>query len=456
MNEVKNPIYEEEKIICLSDLCFYVLKKWKLMLIAAIVFAIAAFSFFSYKDYQVYKNNENITPEEELASLGIPEDQKEIVHMKLESFANNMETIREYEYYYENSIKVRLDPNCVNQGTATYIITSEKSGDILKATALCEEKLFTEEAYLQLSQQLSESADVSMLKEVIKFEEVYAKTNESLLEEAEDTAMEFKIVVRHFNEEDCEVMLAFMEEKMKKLPSVLEMENLEVKVEQVGSKLEQVCDRSITTLSKDVRTGLQNCYEYITATKNGLKDEQKVYYDYLMEKDANQENVVTEKSVKDFLDIKMALVGAVAGAIVVAAMYILLYLFDKTVHSREELQAWMETPVIELNRDEDFMVTYLAGIIANNQVKGVCLSGTLAQLNTEVMQKVKIEIEKQGCKVYLGNNILTDAQTFKNATESGYVILFEKCNDSKRKDIKDALMKASSCGIHVLSVVLEK
>lgn len=460
MNEKFNSIYEEEKVISLPGLCFFVLKKWKMILLSAIVFAVVAISLFSYKNYENAKRDQDVGAQEKLEQLAVPEDQKEIVHMKMENFENSRETIKEYEYYYNNSIKVRLDPNNVNQGLLWYVVSSEKTEEVLKATTICEYELFSEDVYQELGKQLSEPVDVAMLKEVIYFDKYYVTNSYRKGEPVEEIVFKYMISVRHFNEEDCARMLDFMSEKMEQLPELLAAENVNVKVEKVAEKLEKVCDRSLATLSKNVRDELKNCYESITTTINNMNDQQKKYYDYLMTQEVTQEvtqeQQTVDKSLMDYIDVKMGVVGAIAGAMLVAGVYVLIYLFNNRVHNAEELQSWISTPVINFNKNADLMLTYVAGIVVNQQMKQICLTGTLTQLNEELMNQVKTMLEEQGCQVVCGKSIVTDAETIQKATECGNMILFEKCGVSKQKNVKDILIQAASCNINVLGIVLEK
>ena len=452
MNEKINRINDEDKVISLSALCFYVLKKWKLMLVAAIIMAVAVGSYFSIKDYRAYEATAHLTAEQKLAMLGVPEDQKEILHMKLDSIKNHQELIKEYKYYYANSIKVRLDPNHVNQGTATYMISAEEAKEALKATAFCEEKLFSEDTYAELAAQLSEETDVALLKEVVRFERTFVVNEDN--KETVQSDIEYKIVVRHFNEEDCAVMLKFVEEKMDGLPAMLVAENVNAEVEKISSNLEAIFDRSLATLSKDVHSGIQSAYESISSTKKNLKDSQKVYYDYLMGAFDSTSSDAADKTVMDFFAVEKALFGAIAGAAVVAVIYVAIYLLNGRVHNREEMQSWIDAPVIDLNAGTDLMVSYVRGIVAKNQAKSVYLTGTVTDLNTEVMKHLKEELAADNCEMIIGNSILTDSKAIQNAVNCGNVIMFEKANVSKEKEVREIIMKASSCGVKVLAIIL--
>jgi hypothetical protein len=61
-----------------------------------------------------------------------------------------------------------------------------------------------------------------------------------------------------------------------------------------------------------------------------------------------------------------------------------------------------------------------------------------------------------GIEIIVGNNVLKDGTALQDAVDCGAMILFEKANVSKEKNVKDAILKATSCGINVLSIVLEK
>ena len=70
VNENKNLIYDDEKTISLVDLCFYLLSKWKLMVIAAIILAIIAGGFTYMKSSKASENSGEVLSLEELEAVG--------------------------------------------------------------------------------------------------------------------------------------------------------------------------------------------------------------------------------------------------------------------------------------------------------------------------------------------------------------------------------------------------
>ena len=116
MYENYNHINEDEKMLSLTGLCFYVLKKWKVMVLAAVIMAVLAGTWFTVKDYQTYKASQG-AEQQTVDKKNVSENVKASVLAKMESIDEYRETIKTYEYYYENSIKVKLDPNNIYQGS---------------------------------------------------------------------------------------------------------------------------------------------------------------------------------------------------------------------------------------------------------------------------------------------------------------------------------------------------
>lgn len=462
MNENYKQINEDQKMLSLTGLCVYVLKKWKVMLIAAVITAIVAGALFTVKDYQEYKANQGTEQMVAASKKNVPETVKASVLAKIETIESYRETIANYEYYYANSIKVKLDPNNIYQGSQEYLFSAANSKEMLKAVSICEEKLFVDENYEELLACLEEPTDVTMLKEVIGFSKEYpvASSIEDVEEVVDTNNMTFRITVRHYNEADCEKMHAYVEKLMGTLQSMLDEEGVEVEVSMSSSKLDHRVDRSIPALGRELRMAITTIYENIATIETKMSDEEADYYEYLLKENSKAETntpVTTENVTPlDFLNVLMIIVGAFVGAIGVAAVYALLYITGGFVHNKEELKSWLNIPVSDLGSGADMLTAFLSGVAAKNNAKKIYLTGTLPQLNSEVMNQVKDMFADKDCEVIVGNSVLKDARALQDAADCGCMILFEKCYVTKEKDIKEAILKASSCGIKVLSIVLEK
>ena len=105
-------------------LSLFKLKKWKIMLVFAVIAAVLAGGLFTVKDYKAYKASQNAEQGTVTEKVNVSENVKASVLSKIETIESYRKTIETYEYYYENSIKVKLDPNNIHQGIIEYLFAA--------------------------------------------------------------------------------------------------------------------------------------------------------------------------------------------------------------------------------------------------------------------------------------------------------------------------------------------
>ena len=461
MNKNYTQINEGEKAISLMSLCFYVLKKWKIMLVFAVIAAILIGGLYTVKDYQAYKVSQNSEQGSEASKKNVSEFVKASVLSKMETLENYKRTIETYEYYYANSIKVKLDPNDIPQGNHEYLFSALNAEELLKAISVCEQTLFCDEKYEELIAELSEPTNVSMIKEVIVFGPEYPVAAQyEGMQQYDDRSMIYNIRVRHYNENDCKTMHTFVFELMESLQAILDEKGIQVEVSHTASKMEHRVDRSTPALGKELRSTINSCYDNMESIETKMSAAEAEYYAYLLKENSKTEanNAVAKESasIADFLNVKMGILGAMVGVACVVGYFVLLYLVGGFVHNKEEMNSWLDIPVVEFSSEAELLVAFLVGVAEKNNEKKIYLTSTVSQMNFEKMMQVSSLAADRELEIIVGNNILKDGKALQDAVDSGAIILFEKANVSKEKDVKEAILKAASCGINVLSIVLEK
>lgn len=456
----------EEKTINLIDLCFYMLKRWKQMVIAAVILAVVAAGFTylqSKKAYEAYKVTVDMPAVEAVESVELTVEEKAALQAKIDVIEENEENIAEYDYYLQKSIKAKLNPNGFYEGTVGYVLSSDSNEDSIKALALCYEHVLAEKNYETLAGQLTDEPDEALLKEVVTANEEHyvADLSTDAVAKYEVNTM-FTVEVQHYTQEDCEKMLTFFKTELENMQQVFEEENLEVSFEKVTSHVKTRNDRSLVTLSRDIKNAKSTAYDTIANLKNNMTDVQKKYYALsqglkVEESGAAEVETPTVAAVPEpSVDLKMVVIAAIAGAFCVAGVYGVLYLFSGHVHNKEELESWLNLPVLEANETIEMVATLLAGIAGQKEAKKLYLTGSLSSGNTDGMLKLKELLATEGIEVVAGSSILTDAKALQDAAECGFAAFMEKCNVSKEKDIREEIDKATSCGVEVIGIILEK
>lgn len=449
---------KEEKTINLIDVCFFVLKRWKMMVLAGIVLAAAVAGgtyMKSTEEYKEYQMEMQLPIHEVVETVKLSPDEKFSLQAKIDVIEEYKQNIAEYEYYLKNSVKVKLDPNCFYEGVVKYLLSSEDNAEAMKAINLCYEQVFKEDNYMALAECLVDKTDVALLKEVVSVEE------ERFVDEFEkkyDADVLFTIKVQHYAQNDCENMVAYYVKELENMQDIFEDEALNVKFERVSSDVKTCSDQALVLLSHDINTAKVNAYDGIANIEKNMTDAQKEYYvlsQKMKEEPSGSSEEMLNNVPKPSVDWKIVVIAAIAGAFLMAGFYGILYLFNGCVHNKEELESWLNVPILNAEEKEEMVAVLLAGIAEEKGAKTVYLSNPIGG-NDEKNKKIKELLEKKGLNIRIGNGILQDVKALQEAAECGFIVFIEKCNVSKEKDITEELDKVASCGINTLGIILEK
>lgn len=438
-------VYNDEKEISLIDLCLYILKKWKLMVLVAAVLAVLAAGFTYMKSRSAYEAAMNTlnTPAEEPVEIDMTAEEKEAFQLKLDAIEEYDNIIADYDYYLDNSIYAQLNANKYYTGTLQYIFAVDSNEELVKTVDLCSSQVFSEENYEELAESLDTQTDATFLKEVVSA----GKT--SYEKELSTDVVEYVITVSHFDESECQKMLDFYEAKMELMAG-----NTEVNAEKISGSLKTVRDSGLMNIRSNTIKAKTDIYNAKTTLITNMTEKEKEQYALIqgsIAKEENEEPVVISVP-EPGIDLKMVVLAAFAGVFCVAALYGCLYLFDGRVHGKKEMESWLKLPIIEAGKD-DTVAIMLSGIASQKEAKNVYVT---SKGNAGDDQKLKAMLEKEGIAVVLGGDILTDAKALQEVSKCDSVVLIEKCFVSKESEIKEKIEKATACGANVLAVVLEK
>ena len=429
VNEKKNLIFDDEKTISLIDLCLYLLRKWKVMVIAAVVLAIVAGGFTYVKSAsETAQTAEELSLEEIEASFPT-EDELAAAKNKIAALEEYKQNVEERDYYLENSVKAKLNPNGFYEGTVTYVVSAEDEEDVLKTVTRLKSEIFSEENFERMAEELTQTKDASLLKEVVTEETEYYLTGAEVV-----------IKACHYDQEECEKMLEVLK---KNIPGV----------ELIDTQVRTNSDYTLMKLSSDMLNERNTAYDAMKSLENGMSELEKAYYELLTNPDAVKEPVET---AAPSVDIKMVIVAAFLGAFCVAGFYGVLYHFSGYVHTKEELESWVDMPVLEVEENLEMLAAMLSGIAGEKNVNQLYLTSSLSPVNAVMMKELKELLHSKGIEVVIGERILNNPTALENAVKCSGVVLVEKCNQSKEKDIREEIVKVNSCGVRVLGAILEK
>lgn len=449
MNETYNHIYEEEKTISLVDLCFYILKRWRIMVIVALLAALIMVGYSgltSYRNYQATKNAPDMPPVE------LTDSEISGLQTKLQSIKVYEDNVNAYQTYLEQSIKCKLDPNGFYEGSVNYVITLESDEEIMSAKTICEAEILNAEVYETLAEVLKEDAAASKVGEVVSLSTEKAASGNELL-------MRLKVTARYYTEKGCQKMLTVLSEAIESVSLVAIRDDVG-EFEKISERILFTSDASLIDAKQGILNSKTSANKNLTDLKNSITENQKKYQAWL-ESSAEEETVKEEAKFKLSVNWKYVIIAAVAGAICVAGFYGVIYLFNGRIHTKEELESYLKVPVLSLGKGKndntpEMIATMLSGYIVAQDIKSLYLTGSLGEKQAETMKELEGLLQKKGVKIHCGNSILTDASALQQAIDSGCVVFLEKCNETLEKKVVDEIEKAAFCGVKVLGMILEK
>lgn len=452
MSENKKLIFQDEKTINLLDACFYLLGKWKVMTAAAVIMAVLAggFSFVkSNKAYQAAKSQVSSVTE----AVEMTAEEKVAYQKKLTTIEEYQQYVKETDYYLENSIKAKLDPNGYYEGTATYIFSVESGAAALETAEYCKAEVLNAKNLDELSKKLTETVDAAMLSEVVFFEE-----SEQTAESVETVRLVWK--TQHYTEADCETMLTFIEEKMQEALKDLSVRETNVKVTGIEPSITLASDVEMMSASTDMLNARNSVYENLTAVQESLTETEKAFYVQEQKKESSEKEEILEEILPETeepsVSKKLVLVGAAAGVFLAAAYYAVIYLFDGKVHNKEELESWLAVPVLNAEKSIDVAAAMLAEMAEKAQAKKLYLTGSLDGAAAKAAEEICTAFAAKNVEVIVGADGLNTADALQQMTDCGFAAFVEKSNESKEKAIREEVVKAISCGVKILGIVLEK
>ena len=171
------------------------------MVVAGVILAIAAGGFSYMKSSKAAETSAKVLSLKEVEDSFDTEDAFVAAKNKIEKINEYKQNLKEREYYLENSIKIKLDPNGYYEGTVTYAVSGADEQDVLKNAALLKGSLLSEENFVKMAEALNDTKDTVLLKEVVEEETEYL-TN----------GAEVVVKACHYEKEECEKMLEYLME----------------------------------------------------------------------------------------------------------------------------------------------------------------------------------------------------------------------------------------------------
>ncbi|MGN0334335.1 MAG: hypothetical protein ACI4DV_01555 [Lachnospiraceae bacterium] len=482
MSDKRSEIYENEKSISIVELIFYVLRKWKPALAAALVIGIAAAGLTCLKSGQ--REVVPADPLENLSKIEITEEEKEELYGTVQLIEEYEKTLSDYESYMENSVKIKMDPNGYYVGSAGYVISGTDEESVLRAKVYCGSQLISEENLIRMTSALDEEIGPQFLKEILNVQEYENGSKDS---EVNKTEQLLAFDIQHYDREECKKILEICREIISEAADKLSQEGVNVRIIEASSELTMTNNYDLISYQSGINEKKADVLSKIKKLKSEMTGSQKKYYEMSKQIEEQEDTAAEEEivHVKAQIHWKKTIALSVLAAFCVFAFYGASYLFSRRIHTKEELESCINVPVMVLEENHDKKKSNVIDrLIDGVEKRAGIASGQKADMISAMVMQYAIQQGAQ--KIFFtgsmgtawfpanaaeqlremliqhqiefrqGASILTDTKAMQEAVDCGYVVFVEKCGQLGEKEAREEVAKAVSCGMKVLGIILEK
>lgn len=473
----------EEMTIDLMDLLRRCLLRWKFIVVWMLIGAIAMDGFGILKSVQEVKSikAQIQQSEEEDASekqVTINEYMQKLTEREISEVQTAVLSYKAYqqEYvdglkYYQESMKMKLDPSCVPTLRLQYIIDThyevtypvmdkkDMTQDIISVLA---EKIKSETVSNAVAEALGNQIDAAYVQELL--------TTSADDENAENDTFVINIIAE--NRDDCEKIAEIVKNTVN--------ESLEAVRETCGAfDIRLASEQSFETSNKDLMaaqqsavTSLNTLKSSVTNLLSGMTEDQKVYYYALLdneqtidvsasdESSSNEEKLdMPELTIPEiqYISMRYILIGLVLGAIVACGWITVKYLMSGKLRTSSDLVEGLGLPVIgnisenhvkipwlfkkpyhrmATEEQMDMIVSEISIAAEKEKMNNIFItSAAMTERSKEICEKLCEKLGENGVAYTNGSSVLYDAQQVRKLADADGVVFVEQIDASRVVEI---------------------
>ncbi|MCI8363019.1 MAG: hypothetical protein HFJ41_07930 [Clostridia bacterium] len=461
--------YEQE--IDLKDLLFAVLRKWKFVLASAVAFAVLLGGAKGFLTYRSFSDPEAIAEKEEAYKVELQRyhDDKEISEREIKNITDDIANRQEY---MENSVLMNMSPYDVGEAKADLFIKTDymimpdmtyQNIDYTNTILQSYQSMITSAAFLE---GITRSTGIRerYLQELIFVERgssTVAGTNISELTNL------LTIKVQHASVAEAEEILDDILKQVAVLQQQITQNIGEHTVNTLNQSSGSIVDLALASKQEDENKRMDTLKTTLIEKEKMLKEMKEPTMN-------SSSNMAALKSA-----VKYGILGGVLGAFMVVFFVCVFFLMSDRLYSSRELRNRFRVKVLGrlplangkkgnkidtlLNRLEGkpspgATATELEVIAANIQnyagdKKSLLVSGTaMPDFITQVAEQLKGQLSDM--QVFVGGNILQNAETIMKLPECDGVVLVEQCGFSTYQSIELEIEKIRDLDKDIIGTVV--
>lgn len=481
MNDNMYNNYEDDMEIDLVDLLFYLLKKWRSLIVAIVIGAILGAGLYVVKNHQ--QQAEQAAQEAELLKNDEDEAFDEKDYNISKDTKVNMDIAYQYRQLYnkqleynQKSIIMQLDPNEVYAGVLEYYISAGNNTGLL--SELYQNILNDDDILEELKDASGFKCETPYIKELISSyvsddNAAFINVNSNVENVEKHSFVTYRVVST--NQKSCEKMLQVLRERVEALQAEYEETYGAYGASEVSSAISQVTDTTYLNAQRDNVDRLSNYLATMKNAESAFSDDEKTYYTnkYLAKEYVDSDNSEEAKAVlleeaEPVSKVKWLAIGVILLVMIWGGYYVIRYLLDSRVKTVSELQNTYHLPIIGTvqtgtsnSKGLDKMLDHLH---QNTKQKPDTLEYVIQAINTmkvgelvlcgdTEIPEVKKLMEKlsDSCEhMKIGDFISKNIESLEHAKAAGNEILVVRIDKNRRKEIEKEI---ESCRLQKISMV---
>lgn len=489
---------EDEITINILDLIRRCLMKWKLMIVCILVGAIVLNGIgylHSVKNANEVRTQIQQMEEEQDDSvklITINEYMRKLSDREISEVQTALLSYKTYqqEYveglkYYQESVRMKLDPNCVPTLRLQYIIDNHY--EVMYPVI---EKRDTTQDIISILTKIIQSEDViNAIAEVLGLEKNAAYAQELLSSWGEGRDI-MVIYITAENREDCESIAEIVKQKIIEQTDDVRMACGEYDIALVSEQFFHYADTNLMTAQQSVINSLNSLRSSIYNLPNGMTEDQKVYYYALLDNEEkidlsdpndpneNNEIEVPELAVPEiqYVSLKYICLGMLCGIFFACALIGVKYVLSVKLRVPEDIEDSFALHVIgnitnqQIKRPEIFKKAYhnlsedeqIQLILSEIQVSAekenmenvFITSASVTERSKQICREICNAVNEKGISCTVGKSMVYDPQTIKQAACSDGVVLVEQIDESRYDEIAKEKELCSKYHVPIIGCVV--
>lgn len=415
----------DEVVIDLRVLMWEILRKWHIVLISCIVFAVLAGAFGMHKH-----KTENAEVSVEDLSKGL----KPAEITKVNNLVSVQKRIDEKTEYEKNSIYMSLDPYNVDIARTDFMLNKNADNKYIRQMYVA--YMFDGELFNNIAEEYSGDISVKNLAELIGFVTVGGRANlnddsEANFEKGDDLNRILSVRIYGKDKAQCEELQSLLIKNVKLYEKEVQKKYSNHSLEEISSSVYKTVDTGIASVKSTYDAQIVALYNEYQVLYNALSEAQIALFDKITSTDAEAAedgaagNETEEDDTGSGISLKYIIVGILAGGFISVVAIVLLTMFNGKIFVQRQIT--------------DKGLSRVFGTFGKN--KNNIASLVLGDIGTDKTSQLDIIVAK--VSVYCKKNGFNEITVIDNCTtETG---------KSRMKQVTDAIQKS---GINCNKVTL--